>query len=417
MEPPPLLPVPEAVRAVLDAVPAPRAGRVPLEHAVGRVLAAPVLSDLDMPPFAKSMMDGYAVRSADVAGAPVELRVVGVVHAGVMPTLELGPGEAAKIMTGAPVPDGADSVVMVEKTDVPEAGVVRILEGGPAGRNVTARGLDARAGREVLPAGKRLGPADVAVLAAVGVIEVPVFTAPRLIAFTTGDEVVPPGEKPGPGRIRNSNSPALLARARADGADAVDGGNLPDDMDVTRGAVASALGEYDLVVLTGGVSMGDKDLVGAALAAEGLAKVFHKIRLKPGKPMLFGTAGRSLVFGLPGNPVSVAVTYEILVRPVIRTLLGLAPVHRPRLRARLVGEAPRAGPREQYLPALVTARPPEFTVRRVRWNGSADLFGFAAANALLVVPPEGPAPSEGDEAEVMLLDDSLSALIGADGEE
>jgi molybdopterin molybdotransferase len=337
--------------------------------------------------------------------------VVEFVPAGTVPARTVGPGQAAKIMTGAPVPEGADAVVRVERTEALEGARVRIRGGTVAGRNVAPRGAEVREGAVVLPAGRRIRAEELAVLAAVGCVRVPVRLPPRVAVVTTGDEIVPPDETPGPGRIRNSNSVSLAARIRRDGGAAEDHGIVPDDLVAIRSLLGEVLGRHEVVVLTGGVSMGDRDLVGAALLAEGFETVFHRIRLKPGKPLLFGVAGGSLVFGLPGNPVSAATTYELLVRPAIRTLIGDPAPHRPRLRAVLADDPPRPLPREQYLPAVLRFGPDGFVVRRTGFTGSADLFGAADSNAFLVVPAGGPAPERGAGAEVVALLGDLPELI------
>jgi len=395
MHPPKLIPLEDAIAAVIRETPDPRRTEVPLDRAVGFVLADRIRSDMDMPPFQKAMMDGYAVRAADTVAAPALLDLIATIHAGSMPEVEVGPGQAAAIMTGAPIPVGADAVVMVERTGKVGDGRVRIR------------------GDLVLEAGTRIGPAQVAVLAAVGCAMVPVYAVPRVCAFTTGDEVVPTGEKPGPGRIRNSNSPMLVARIARDGAAVTNGGILVDDEQVIRRAAAKAFGEYEVVIFTGGVSMGEKDLVAGALAAEGFSQIFHKISLKPGKPVLFGKSGGTLVFGLPGNPVSAAVTYELIVRPALMKMAGRRPIHRPRVEAVLAGPPPRAIPREHYLPASLTWGPGGFTVRLVPSKGSADLFSFTAGNALLRVPRGGPAPETGDRVVTVVVEDELSHILGA----
>jgi molybdenum cofactor synthesis domain-containing protein len=302
--------------------------------------------------------------------------------------------------------------VVVEQTESDSSDSVLVLHPVPPKANISPKGQDVWSGVTVLSPGRRIGPAEIGVLAAVGQTEVQVYQAPRVAIFTTGDEVVVPQKTPGPGQIRNSNSASLVARVRSDRAIAEDLGILPDEKELMQAAVRAALsGGFDLVLLTGGVSMGEKDLVGVALAAEGFNPVFHRINLKPGKPVLFGTAKGSLVFGLPGNPVSVAVTYEILVRPVLRYLMGYAPIHRPRMHAPFEGPSPAVIPREQYLPAKLLATPQGFRVKTVPWHGSADLFGFAGANALLRVPGGGPAPKEGDDAEVVVIVEDLSGLL------
>jgi molybdopterin molybdotransferase len=364
-----------------------------------------------MPPFRKSMMDGYAVRAADTIGAPVTLDIVETIHAGTVPTAEVGPGQASAIMTGAPLPDGADAVVMVEKTAKEGDGRVVVGAAVPEGNHIVPPGEDVREGQLVFAAGTRIFPPEVASLAAVGCDPVPVYAAPRVCVYTTGDEVVSPAETPGPGRIRNSNSPMLAARVARDVGDVRDGGVVPDEVEAIRRAAAETFGEYDVVILTGGVSMGEKDLVAGALREEGLEVVFHKVSVKPGKPVLFGKAKGTLVFGLPGNPVSSAVTYELIVRPALMKLAGRRPLHRQRIEAELEGPAPRAIPREQYLPARLRLRGAGFVVRLVPWNGSADLFSFAAGNALLRVPRGGPAPETGDRVVTIVLKDALSSIV------
>ncbi len=413
MHAPKLMPLEDAITTVLGETPDPRKAEVPLEQSVGGVLAADVRSDMDMPPFRKSMMDGYALRAADTAGSAVVLDVVETIHAGMVPTAEVLPGQAAAIMTGAPLPEGADAVVMVERTEREAEGRVRIDVAVPVGNHIVPAGEDARCGDVVLRAGTRIGPAAVASLAAVGCDPVPVFGAPRVCVFTTGDEVVPPWKKPGPGCIRNSNSPMLAARVARDVGAVRDGGVLVDDAGAIGGAAAKAFREYDVVVFTGGVSMGEKDLVAEAIRGAGFAEVFHQISVKPGKPVLFGKAKGTLVFGLPGNPVSSAVTYELIVRPALMKLSGRTPLHRPQVSAVLEGPAPRAIPREQYLPAVLSPGPAGFSVRLVPWNGSADLFSFAAGNVLLRIPRGGPAPEAGDRVMTVVVADDVSSIFGA----
>lgn len=410
------MPLEEAVATVLGETPAPRDTEVPLDRSVGLVLSRDIRSDMDMPPFRKSMMDGYAVRAADTVDAPIVLEVVATIHAGTVPAVAVRPGQAAAIMTGAPLPDGADAVVMVERTEKMADRRVRVEVAVPVGNHIAPAGQNVRVGDVVLPEGTRVTPAAVASLAAVGCDPVPVFAAPRVCVFTTGDEVVPARQKPGPGCIRNSNSPMLAARVTRDVGTVRDGGVLVDDTEVIGGAAARAFGEFDVVVFTGGVSMGEKDLVAGALRGTGFSQVFHKVSVKPGKPVLFGKAEGTLVFGLPGNPVSSAVTYELIVRPALMKLAGRTPLQRARVAAVLEGPPPRAIPREQYLPAVLALGPAGFTVHLVPWNGSADLFSFAKGNVLLRVPRGGPAPCTGDRVVTILLEDDLSSVIGAPDE-
>ncbi len=406
----------EALRRILGNTPAPRRESVPLARAAGRVLAEEIVADLDLPPFSRAAMDGYAVRAADVSRVPADLPVAVEIFAGDSPEAPLPPGTAARIMTGAPVPPGADAVVMVERTERLPGGGVRLHHAPAAGEHVCPGGEDVRAGERLLPPGRRIRPAEIAVLAAAGVTEVPVHAAPRVAVGTTGDELVPPDRVPGPGGIRNANTPSLAARIRRDGGRVTELPIVPDEEGATREAVEDALAGHDLVVLTGGVSMGERDLVPGVLEGMGMRRVLHGVRVKPGKPLLVGDLEGRLFFGLPGNPVSSAVGYELFVRPVLRRMLGLLPVSRPLLDARLAAGRPRPIAREQFLPCRLRLGPSGLAAELVSWNGSGDLVGFAAADGLLVVPAGGPAPEEGGPARVVVLDDALEHLAGTDAD-
>ena len=245
--------VTEAVRRISEHLPPPRATTVPLAESLGLVLVEEVRSDMDLPPFTKSMMDGYAVRAADTADVPATLKVVDTIHAGRLPKRGVAGGQAARIMTGAPVPDGADAVIPIEKTESEGRDVVRILETVATGQHIVPRGQDVWQGVTVLSPGRRIRPPEIAVLASVGKNLVRVYDAPRVAIFTTGDEVVPPSREPGPGQIRNSNSSALVARVTRDRGDVEDLGILPDEVDLMRAALRAALGSsFDVLILTGG---------------------------------------------------------------------------------------------------------------------------------------------------------------------
>ena len=361
---------------------------VPLVDAHGRVLARDVVSDVDLPPFEKSAMDGYAVRSSDLASGEARLRVAGEARAGHPFTGTVPAGSCVSISTGAEVPSGLDAVVMVEKTER-EGGSVRLADSAREGQNICNRGQDLSRGATVMRSGRRLSPTDLSVLAAVGCEPAPVFRRPRVAVLTTGDELVRPEEEPGPGQIREANTLHLAALARRAGAQVTCHGLLPDDRDTLVARFAEALDASDVVVTTGGVSMGEHDLVAEAFRTCAVEEVFHKIAIKPGKPLWFGRRGATLVFGLPGNPVSCLLDHEVFVRPALARLEGetRAPAERLLL-GRWCGPPPRTNPRQQNLPATVArAADGVDELTPLEWSGSADIVALAEAAAMAVVPP------------------------------
>jgi molybdopterin molybdotransferase len=386
-----LLTVEQASDVILKDVPTLRVTEVSLSAAPGHVLAEECVSDLDMPPFDKSMMDGYALRAAD-AGA---LEVIEEVPAGKVPSREILPGTCSKIMTGAPLPAGADAVQQVEKTRR-DGSRVTLLSPVKPGQNVARRATDMRAGETVLRPGHRLRPAEIAALAAIGRTRVRVYSKPRCAVLATGDELVAPDATPGPGQIRNSNTSQIAAQVRDLGLECDDLGIVRDDEAAIRAAIREGL-KRDVLLLSGGVSAGDWDLVLPALEAEGVKISMHKVAIKPGKPFCFAPR----VFGLPGNPVSSFVIFEVFVRPYLGRLMG-AETARPRLRARLETPVTQKIERVQYLPAVVRIEEGGAVVRTVPWQGSADLFAVTKANAFLVVPVQT-AHDAGASVECMLL--------------
>lgn len=370
-----LLTVEEAAAVIAAGVPPLRETVVDLSSACGHALAEDCVADADFPPFDKAMMDGYAVRSADAG----PLEVVEEIPAGKPPMREVRAGACSKIMTGAPLPPGADAVQQVEKTRR-EGGRVTLLEPVRPGQNVAPRGQDLRAGEGVLRRGHRIRPAEIGALAAIGRTRVKVYARPHAAVAATGDELVPVGERPGPGRIRNSNGPQIAAQVRAMGLECDDLGLVRDDLGALRAAVREGL-KRDLLLLSGGVSAGDWDLVIPALEAEGVKIRMHQALIKPGRPFCFAPG----VFGLPGNPVSAFVIFEVFVRPYLGKMMGVD-ASRPLVRARLETPVTRKIERVQYLPARVRYEGAEYVAETVPWHGSADLFAVARANAFVVVP-------------------------------
>lgn len=318
---PGLLPMEAALQRLLalaDAAPIEQAEQVALAEADGRVLAEPLIAGLDLPPWANSAMDGYALRLADWDGQP--LPVSQRIQAGTAPE-SLQPGTCARIFTGAPLPEGADTVEMQENVEVDEAGCVHFREALKAGQNVRSQGQETRAGECVLPAGTRLGPIELGLAASLGAAQLAVRRRLRVAVLSTGDELVEPGQTLGPGQIYNSNRRLLIAWLQRLGCAVVDAGILPDDLQRTREALGS-LGAVDLILSTGGVSVGEADYLGVALREAGELALW-KLAIKPGKPLTFGHYQGVPVIGLPGNPASTLVTFGLLARPYILRRLGV----------------------------------------------------------------------------------------------
>jgi molybdopterin molybdotransferase len=352
--------------------------------ALGLVLAEEVISDIAMPPFDKAMMDGFAVRSADLAEGRAALTVIEEVTAGGTPRLAVGTGQATRIMTGAPVPAGADAVVMVERTRPLDDGRVAVEDRPSAGQNILPRAREMGPGQVVLRPGAVLRPQEFGLLSTVGRTAVRVHPPPRLALLATGDELVEPYERPGPGQIRNGNTAMLLAQAWRAGALPRTLGIARDDEASLRALISEGL-QFHVLVLTGGVSAGKLDLVPGVLAGLGVRAHFHKVVLKPGKPVFFGTRGETLVFGLPGNPVSSMVCFELFVRPAVRRLRGLADSGPHIVQAVLAEEFHYRTDRPTYHPARLEETGDGFRARIVPWFGSPDLRALQSANAFAVL--------------------------------
>jgi len=382
----------EAVRRILECVtPLRELERVALEQAVGRVLERAPISDLDLPPFHKSAMDGYAVHSADFAGrTECTLECIGEARAGAPFTGRVPRGACVAIYTGAEAPADCDAVVMVEHSQA-EGSRVKLVDSPRAGQHICPRGQDLRVGQTVLSEGRRLRTVDLASLASVGCEPVPVVRRPRVAILTSGDELVAPDVRPGVGQIREGNTLHLAAMARACGVEVVARGVVRDDLDVLSTAFEAALARCDALITTGGVSMGKYDLVGAALERCGVIGLFHRVAIKPGKPLWFGTRGATLVFALPGNPVSCLVNHTLFVAPALRKLGGESGIDEPPVlpHGHWCGDARPVNNREQHLPVRVEHDRDGVTrLVPVRWNGSADVVGIANCDALAEAPKD-----------------------------
>lgn len=403
----PLIPLAEAREHVLARC-APRAPlAVPLVEALGCVLAGAITAREPVPPWANSAMDGYAVRSADVVGAaaatPVSLPVVATVAAGAAADTEVGPGQAVRIMTGAPMPPGADAVVMVERTrGGPDATVVEVLEAVEPGRNVRTAGSDIAPGQVVAEVGTVLGPAHLGVLASVNVRRPIVVPRPRLGIISTGDELVDDGSPLEPGQIRESNRPMLVALARTFGIDAIDLGTVPDDRAALTAALVDAAATCDAVATSGGVSMGDFDLVKVVLGE--LADMrWMQVAIRPAKPFAFGVLDGTPVFGLPGNPVSSMVSLALLGVPGLRRLAGRTDLDLPRVTAVAgPGLGRRPDGRTAYQRVVCRWVDGRLHAHPVTGQGSHQLASASDANALAELP-DGNGLAEGEPVTVVLL--------------
>ncbi|WP_316413840.1 molybdopterin molybdotransferase MoeA [Mesoterricola silvestris] len=390
------------MKLVLErAVPlAPR--RVPLMEALGLAAAEDILAREPVPPFTNSAMDGFALRAADAG--PGRLPVAGTVPAGMAEVPALGPGEALRIMTGAPVPAGADVILPLEHVRV-EGDWVILPEAPRRGANIRLQGEDIPAGGRVVPAGAVLRPAEVGVLAAIGCPEVPVRPRPRVAVITTGNELVDAGDRPGPGQIRDANIHSLCAQVLAAGGVPLPRPRVEDRRETVARALLGALGEADVVLTNGGISVGDFDYIKAVLEDNGAERVFWKVAQKPGSPLGLWVLGGKLIFGIPGNPVAAMLMFEEYVRPAVRRMMGYRNLHRP-ARAGVLEEGwTRSGDarRTEFLRVVAG---PGGRVALAGPQGSGILSGMMRANALAVIP-EGPMALEaGAEVLLHLLDEA-----------
>jgi molybdopterin molybdotransferase len=400
-----LIPVERAQEIVLANLPDRRTEEVLLENGLGRVLAQEIFADANVPPFRRSAMDGFALRAADIRHIPARLTLVGEVRAGSSPTRPVGPGEAMAIFTGAPVPEGADAVQMVEQTERSEEGrTVTILKPLKPGENITPAGHEAAAGERILESGRVIGAAELAVLATFGCSRVRVWSRPSVALLGTGDELVDVSQIPGPGQIRNSNRFSLTGQLANLGIRAEYLGTARDDEGHLRELISDGLNR-DVLILTGGVSMGDYDLVKGVLGKQGLTIHFTRVAMKPGKPTVFASRTGGLIFGLPGNPVSTFVSFENFVRPALGRLCGMLRPELPRVRGRLLREMRQSPGRTAFLPAWVSMVHGAWEIDPLRWRGSGDIIGFSRCNATVIFPGDRDYMARDESVEAMLLPD------------
>ncbi len=414
-----LLSVQEAQARILSFFQAVDSEAVPLTECAGRTLAEDISAPGDLPPFANSSMDGFAVKAADIAHAsrktPARLKIVADIPAGSPTDMHLTAGQAARIMTGAPLPEGADAVVPVEDTDLqasflaesPPAQLpeqVNILRAIKSGSFIRPKGNDVRQGQVLLHKGRRLQPQDAGILAAIGLAQARVFRRPRVALFSSGDELVPPGGALKPGQIYDSNSFVLAAILEREGAQVIRLGNAPDDPQQIEQLLNKAVTErVDLIVTSAGVSVGAFDFVKQVIEAKGSLN-FWKVNMRPGKPLAFGSFSGIPLIGLPGNPVSAFVGCRVFIVPVMRKLSGREQLFSPRQKA-VLAQAIESDGRESYLRAIVQDQAGKYAATLTGHQGSGNLFSLVLANALLIVPSGVKSLPSGTEVEIWFFDD------------
>jgi molybdopterin molybdotransferase len=395
-----MLTVEEALEQILSRTRVLETESLDVTEALGRVLAEAVVSRREIPPWPNSSMDGYAIRAGDTVGGPARLHVVAHIVAGALPSRAIGAGEAARIFTGAPLPDGADAVVPQEEVDV-DGGHVRVPGEIGQGAFVRPRGEDVRPGDRVLDPGQRLGPAEIGLLATLGHSPVRVHRRPRVAILSTGNELADLGEEPAPGQIPNTNSYSLMAQAWEAGAQPINLGIARDELSAIERRLQSGR-QADVLLSSAGVSVGEFDLVREALTRSGAELHLWQVSMRPGKPITFGSLGRTLVFGLPGNPVSAMVTFELFVRPALLRMSGSTVLYRPRLSARARSRIANPGHRRGYLRVRLQRRGEGFDAELTGDQGSAILRSMTLADGLAVVRPDT-IIAAGDPVDVILL--------------
>lgn len=396
----------EAVEEYCRRLKAPQQESVSISEAVGRVLAKAIVADRDFPPFPRATRDGYALRADDLRKIPAQLEVVGQIKAGALWEGTVEQGRAVEIMTGAAAPAGADAVVMVEYTRR-NGQQVEVQRAVNPGENIVAQGSEAKSGQEMLAIGTRMGFAQIAVAASVGAATLSVFRQPKVAILATGDELVSLSAKPAPHQIRNSNTYSLAAQVQLAGGEPICLPVAPDEKPALLALVQQGL-TADLLLLSGGVSMGQFDLVEEVLAGLEARFFFTGAEIQPGRPVVFGEAAPDKAsppvpfFGLPGNPVSTMVTFDLFVRPVLEALGGALPVRLPGAKARLAKEIKTKTGLTRFLPAVLRGGLADPEVEVIRWQGSGDVLAAAQANCYAVVPPNRDHIAAGEAISVLL---------------
>jgi molybdopterin molybdotransferase len=398
-----MISVEEAIGIVLAQTTALAVESIDIDHGMGRILAEDLIADTDLPPFNRAQMDGYAVRSSDVASLPARLVVVGEAVAGKSWHGTLGPGEAVRIMTGAPVPSGADSVQRVEVTSEHDS-IVEIHESTLAGQSIIDKASEIRTGQVVIPKGTRLNAAMMAALAAFGYATPKVYRRPALTVIPTGSELVAVDQKPGADQIRDSNGFSIAAYAHLAGAISERAPATGDNPELLKRQISDAANRSDVVVLSGGVSMGKYDFTKPVLKELGAEIFFERVNLRPGKPTVFARLGNTAVFGLPGNPVSVAVTFNLFARTAILAMQGANLPLLEETHAILTRDTKGSIDRASYLPAtLTTDRQGRQLCEPLKWGGSSDFVSFTRSTALLIIPTETRLATAGEVVRVLKL--------------
>jgi molybdopterin molybdotransferase len=399
-----LVPVDEARDRVLSQIKPLQPLELPLQEAEGCVLAQQVVAGADIPDFASSAMDGFAVRSGEVGDAtpssPVELRIVGRALIGQRPEATVGGGEAVRIATGAPIPAGADTIVPIENCEV-VGDTVRILAGSPEGKHIRPTGEDVKGGEVLLPAGRRLGAPELGLLATAGFSHPLVHPRARVVVLSTGDELIPPGQTPEYGQVRDSNAYLLFGALREAGAVPMMAGTVRDEVDDLKDRVLSHLVQADAFISSGGVSVGERDVVKAAFFKRGELD-FYKVAMQPGMPQGFGHIEGKPFFGLPGNPVSVFVSFEVFIRPALRKMMGRQQLFRPEITARLDTDVSGPEGKMQFARVRVKRTKEGWIATPTGGRGSNLIATVSRANGLAMIPAGVSTAAAGSEVKVMV---------------
>ena len=378
--------------------------RTPVTEAAGFILAENIVSNIDLPPFNKASMDGYALKAKDSVNAPVVLEVIGMIPAGVVSDLTVNEGQVVKIMTGAPVPEGADCVQMIEKTEAAGKNRVRILESVTKGKNIAEKREVIKKNQKVFEKGTYLSPAVIAVLSAFGKAAIKIYRRPEVSIIVTGDEIVDIEQNPNAGQIRNSNGYALFHQVRQAGGMPKLLGIAKDNIEDLRPIIARGI-KSDVLLISGGVSMGDFDFVEDAMAEFNIKIYYDQVNVKPGKPTVFGKINNTLVFGLPGNPVSASTIFELIVRPAIRKILGFANLNHITTQAILKEDFSSKTKRENYQPAYSYLADNIFYTTPLKSKGSADILAFSKSNSYIKTSESQTEFKTGEKVTILLRDE------------